>query len=520
MSEVRRDVLVLGLGGQGRRAARWLEAQGALSAVSDVDAAALTHPGVPAERAATTDALAAIQAAETRRVVLACPGATHEGLIESALRAGRAVWVPCPPPIPAARLDALHALARAQGVALCDTPTRVFEPAVELFIRTLDAWRDAAATLVEVEVRAPAPAPMEPDARFALPSNEAITALALLGASGAPEQVEGFAVRSAHSLDHVAARWLGAGGQSLRLTLSRLPAPPALVARAHGATGSLTLTLDLDADAGASASARLECAGEGVPLPEPTAEGAGYTRALAAFLRGERLSAPLAARLEGARAAFAHLSARLVADAPRPGGPVLHPTVALDGDVPAIKIGEGTRIWHFSKLIGPCEVGARCSLGQNVVVERHVRVGDNVKIQNNVSLYEGVELEDDVFCGPSMVFTNIGTPRSAFPRKGQYTRTLVKRGASIGANATVVCGHTLGRCCFVGAAAVVTRDVPDYALVYGNPARVQGFACWCGVKLPFGHDTRGEERATCAHCGRGYARSGHTVRSTDDRPDA
>ncbi len=193
-------------------------------------------------------------------------------------------------------------------------------------------------------------------------------------------------------------------------------------------------------------------------------------------------------------------------------GYFLHPTVEVDGDV---EIGHGTRVWHFSKLLGPLRIGQRCSFGQNVVVERNVEIGDNVKIQNNVSVYSGVILEDDVFCGPSMVFTNVGTPRSHYPRKGQYAVTRVGKGASIGANATVVCGHTLGCYAFVGAGAVVTRDVPDFALVYGNPARVKGWACYCGVKLPLAVDDAAEEGA-CPDCGRRYAREGYAVRLLDE----
>jgi UDP-2-acetamido-3-amino-2,3-dideoxy-glucuronate N-acetyltransferase len=186
----------------------------------------------------------------------------------------------------------------------------------------------------------------------------------------------------------------------------------------------------------------------------------------------------------------------------------IHDTVVIDGPV---QIGSGTKVWHFSKILGPVTIGERCSFGQNVVVERHVSIGHNVKIQNNVSVYSGVILEDDVFCGPSMVFTNVGTPRSAYPRRGQYQETRVKRGASIGANATVVCGNTLGEYCFVGAGAVVTKDVPAYALVYGNPARIRGWACFCGDPLNLGVLEPGEHRAHCPTCDRRYTRKGEVV---------
>jgi UDP-2-acetamido-3-amino-2,3-dideoxy-glucuronate N-acetyltransferase len=155
-------------------------------------------------------------------------------------------------------------------------------------------------------------------------------------------------------------------------------------------------------------------------------------------------------------------------------------------------------------------IGRGCSLGQNVFVARNVRVGDNVKIQNNVSLYEGVELEDDVFCGPSMVFTNVVNPRSHVSRKHEYRRTLVGRGATIGANATVVCGHDVGTYAFIGAGAVVTGRVPPYALMLGVPARIAGWMCRCGVRLTMSVDDRREE-AVCAACGTSYRRAGRDV---------
>ena len=176
------------------------------------------------------------------------------------------------------------------------------------------------------------------------------------------------------------------------------------------------------------------------------------------------------------------------------------------------EIGEGTRIWHFSHVMSGSKIGSRCNIGQNVVISPEVRIGDNVKIQNNVSIYTGVELEDDVFCGPSMVFTNVVNPRSHVPRKEEYQRTLVKQGASIGANATVVCGHTIGRYSFIGAGAVVTRDVPDFALVVGNPGRIAGWMCQCGIKLGFSRDPHQEEKSTCTACGKTYVKKDGAVR--------
>lgn len=181
----------------------------------------------------------------------------------------------------------------------------------------------------------------------------------------------------------------------------------------------------------------------------------------------------------------------------------VHSTAVVDeGAV----IGKGTKIWHFSHVMPKVSIGENCSLGQNVFVANHVKIGNGVKIQNNVSIYEGVELEDFTFCGPSMVFTNVKTPRSAFPRNtsADYAKTLVKYGASLGANSTIVCGITVGRWAFVAAGAVVTKDVPDYALFMGVPGKISGWVCECGATLRF------KDRLAICACDRKYEQASPT----------
>lgn len=167
-----------------------------------------------------------------------------------------------------------------------------------------------------------------------------------------------------------------------------------------------------------------------------------------------------------------------------------------------VEIGEGTKIWHFSHVQSGAKIGKKCVLGQNVNVGNNVVIGNYVKIQNNVSVYEGVILEDYVFCGPSMVFTNITDPRSKYPQVGSsfYKKTIVKEGASLGANSTILCGHTIGRFAFIGAGAVVTKDIPDFALVVGNPAKIAGWMSEAGVKLIFDKDGF----ASCSKSGKKY----------------
>jgi UDP-2-acetamido-3-amino-2,3-dideoxy-glucuronate N-acetyltransferase len=177
--------------------------------------------------------------------------------------------------------------------------------------------------------------------------------------------------------------------------------------------------------------------------------------------------------------------------------PFIHESAFVDAGA---SIGDDTKVWHFCHVLSGAIIGRACTLGQNVVVMNGTVIGNNVKIQNNVSVYEGVTLEDDVFCGPSMVFTNVINPRSHVPRRSEFRKTLVRRGATIGANATIVCGVTLGEYCFVGAGAVVTKDVASHALVVGVPAVAVGWVCECGEQL--------SAELTCAACGKRYERRG------------
>ena len=178
---------------------------------------------------------------------------------------------------------------------------------------------------------------------------------------------------------------------------------------------------------------------------------------------------------------------------------------------PGCTIGKGTKIWHFTHIMPDCSIGEKCNIGQNVVISPGVVLGNNVKVQNNVSIYTGVHCEDDVFLGPSMVFTNVINPRSAVVRRDQYLKTIVKKGASIGANATIVCGHTIGEYAFIGAGAVVTKDVPAYALVVGNPSRQTGWMSEFGHKLSF--DASGI--AFCPESKKKYRLEKNTVTAID-----
>jgi UDP-2-acetamido-3-amino-2,3-dideoxy-glucuronate N-acetyltransferase len=185
-------------------------------------------------------------------------------------------------------------------------------------------------------------------------------------------------------------------------------------------------------------------------------------------------------------------------------GYFVHPTAVVDEPV---KVGERTQIWHFSHIMSNSSIGKNCIIGQNVFVGSGAVLGSNIKVQNNVSIYDGVILEDDVFCGPSMVFTNVFNPRSFISRKKEFRKTVVGKGATMGANATIICGNRIGQYAFIGAGSVVTKDIPDYALVYGNPGRVKGWVCQCAEEIVFRSG-----KAKCQACGKRYTKNREMVK--------
>ena len=524
MSTVR--VAVVGLGARGLASAELVRDVFALGALCDADPGVLVDTGRGFEGVRLeSDYLRLLSSADVAAIVLCTPPPTWDGMVEAALQAGKDVYVDGPLVLPLARGQALVERAQAQRRLLMAGPVLRFAPVVEALLRVVRAGELGTVRYVHAHHYKAAPDPAsagaEEVADAGLSVVQAQLLLDLLDAPPTRVQTRGTTWRSARLPDVTETLLEVRDGPRVLLHASHVaPFGPGggFELTVLGETGAARLWRD-DQD-------RLHVAFQGeaaVDAPPPSSGHEARAASLNHFLDSVRSRRP---SLQGPDALLAlwrllaaaqrsldeGVAVELAAPAPAigQGGPgvFLHPTVQIDGPC---DIGAGTKVWHFSKLLGPLTIGRDCSFGQNVVIERHVIIGNNVKVQNNVSLYSGVILEDDVFCGPSMVFTNIGTPRSHYPRKGQYATTRVHRGASIGANATVICGHTLGQYCFVGAGAVVTRDVPDYALVYGNPARVMGFACYCGARLPFGIGLLEGQEGGCADCGRRYAREGHQV---------
>jgi UDP-2-acetamido-3-amino-2,3-dideoxy-glucuronate N-acetyltransferase len=516
-------VALLGFGYWGRNLARNFRALGALRAVSDPNPRALeaAHADLP-DIHVTADWEKLLTDPGLAGCVIATPAASHFDLARRALDAGKDVFVEKPLALTATEGEALADLARRRGRILMVGHLLEYHPAVE---RLRELVRTGALGQVQYvysnrlnlgRIR------IEENALWSFAPHDIHVLLRLLGEEPVEVACQGGSYLNQAVADvtmsvlrfasgvrgHIFVSWLHpfkeqklvvVGDRKMAVFDDTLPSgklqlfPHRVdwIERMPVAVKAKADVVDLPDLEPLALECRhfLECITTRQPPRTDGANGVAVLRVLEACQRSlESGGAPVS----------------LAANAPAPPPAYYaHPTAIVDAGA---EIGDGTRIWHYCHIMPGARVGRGGSLGQNVFVAKDVVIGDNVKIQNNVSVYEGVVLEDDVFCGPSMVFTNVLNPRSHVSRKHEFRETLVRRGATIGANATVVCGHTLGRYAFVGAGAVVTRDVPDYALVLGAPARIVGWMCECGVRLP-----EAGGALDCGECGRRYTKEGERV---------
>ncbi|OAN55158.1 oxidoreductase [Magnetospirillum moscoviense] len=512
---------VIGCGYWGKNLVRNFAALGALEAVSDRDGALaariaaqyhvrpLTVPEILAEPGIGA-------------VVIATPAETHATLVRETLEAGKHVFVEKPLALSVTDAEALVTLAERAGCVLMVGHLMQYHPAF-LALKTLCVENGRLGRLQYIysnrlnlgKIRT------EENTLWSFAPHDISMILSLF--PGELEQVTTVGhsylhrtiadVTTTHltfksgQAAHIFVSWLNpfkeqrlvvVGDQGMAVFEDTRPWPEKLKLFPHKVEwhngvpeASKAESIDIPVEPGEPLTLEcthfLDCAATGARPRTDGAEGLRVLRVLDASQRAMEAGKPVR-----------------MAPPPAPASFYAHETAIIDE--PA-EIGPGSRIWHFSHVLKNSQIGSGCNIGQNVVIGPDVTIGDHCKIQNNVSVYPGVTLEDGVFCGPSMVFTNVHNPRAEIERKHEYRPTLVKRGATIGANATIVCGHTLGRYCFVGAGAVVTRDVPDHTIVAGNPARPIGHVCACGVKLP----TPSPEGFACPACGSTYRLDGDTV---------
>lgn len=509
----RPQVAIIGAGYWGKNLVRDFYSLGAVRAVVDENEAVLAqivadHPGV--EPAPNFEAV--LGDSQVSGVVLATPAATHFQLARQALAAGKHVFVEKPLALSQTQGRELVALAASQNLVLMVDHILQNHPAYVALKELVESGQLGRLRYLHSRRRSFGKIRIEEDALWSLAPHDISMILGLVGrlpekvlATGGSwltprvaDVVEGSLDFGQGVMAQISVSWLNpvkeqrlmvVGDRKMAIFDDTLPWPEKLKIYDHQvawpqqkpvAQAAQAENISLAESSPLVAQCRdflAAMAGE----KKPASDGHEGLRVLTVL---ENLS--LSLKNEGQAVELATTSA---SSPPY----FLHPTALVDEGA---TIGQGCKIWHFSHILSGSDLGDNCNVGQNVVVGPKVKVGRGVKIQNNVSVYEGVTLEDDVFCGPSMVFTNVYNPRANIVRKDQYRPTLVRRGASIGANATVVCGHTLGQWCFIGAGAVVTRDVPDYALMVGSPARRVGWVCRCGEKLPDG--------LTCQACGRPY----------------
>jgi UDP-2-acetamido-3-amino-2,3-dideoxy-glucuronate N-acetyltransferase len=494
-------VALIGCGAWGRNIARNLAAAGALAAVSDIDTEAATAAahGAPVRDTASVLADPAIDA-----VAIATPAATHAALAAAALAAGKHVFVEKPLALDVTEAERLVAQARAARRVLMVGHLMRHHPAFAALVDVVRAGRLGPLSYIHARRLNLGRIRREEDILWSFAPHDVSMILALAGAF--PERVtaQGVAVLNPAIADVTTTQLAFAGGLRAEIHVSWLNPVKEQRLVVVGAGGMAVL------DDGAPWERKLMLYPHriawqgGFPVAEPASgEPVALTPAepLAVELRHfldcvATGATPLTDGAEGL-AVLRVLAAASACLRPRAG---IHPSVEI---APDATVGPGTRIWHYSRVLAESRIGADCRIGQNVVIGPHAAVGDRCKVQNNVSLYEGVTLEDEVFVGPAAVFTNVRTPRAAIDRRGEFAPTLVRRGATIGANATVLCGVTIGEWAFVAAGAVVTRDVAPFALVAGNPAARIGWVGHAGERLV----SAASGTYTCPRTGRRYVES-------------
>ena len=528
------NVALLGCGQWGRNLARNLASLSVLRMVCDpnpvvLEGVRVLYPGV----LTSSDVEAAFSNPEIDACVIATPAASHGRLGLRAMEHGKDVLIEKPLAVTVAEGEALVALARARGRILMVGHLLEYHPAIEKLRDLVGRGELGKIYYVYTNRLNLGRIRTEENALWSFAPHDVHVLLRLLGEEPIQVSCQGGSYLSHQVADvtmsvmqfasgvraHIFVSWLHPfkdhkivvvgerkmavfddtlGADKLRLYPHRVDwvdrIPVAVKANAE------TVPLVDEEPLGKECRHFVDCVMTRQPPRTDGANGVAVLRILDMCQRSlERGGVPVFGRSEDRTPRYTS-----------------HPSAVVD---PGCEIGDDTRIWHYSHITTGARIGKGCSIGQNVFVAKSVTIGHNVKIQNNVSIYEGVTLEDDVFCGPSMVFTNVINPRSHVSRKHEYRATLVRRGATIGANATIVCGHAVGRYAFVGAGAVVTKDVPDHALVVGTPARITGWMCRCGTRLPMNVD-EAVERAACAACGEVYARIADRVEIVPGAPPA
>lgn len=520
-------ICVVGIGRWGSRHAATLRELGHLAGVVDSDPAALARAAQAWPGVAGFETLETALAGGFDAFTVATPAATHLQIARQVISAGRSVLVEKPLALSAEEARQLVELARQNGVCLMVGHVLLFHPAIRKIRELIAGGKIGRLQYLYSNRLNLGSVRTEENILWSFAPHDISIFQHLIGARPVEVVSRGAAVLQTEIHDstltllkypgnisgHIFVSWLHPFKEHRLVIIGA----KGMFVFEDGADGGKLLFYEKGID---------WIRGEPIPREGPT-EVIGFERQmpLTAELQyfAERLDGGPVQIADGASGVevleiLEEATASLLTGVemrPRRAGRrefFVHPSSIVDEDV---EIGKGSKIWHFSHVQSGARIGQNCSIGQNVNIGNNVRIGSGCKIQNNVSIYEGVELEDFVFCGPSMVFTNILDPRSKYPQRGSshYVRTLVREGASIGANATIVCGHALGRHCFIAAGAVVTKAVPDYALMAGVPARRIGWVCECGERLG-----RVSKSATCRRCGRAYVCKKNSLSQSTARP--